>query len=92
MKSSYELAMERLNSKNGPAKKLSAKQKKELAEIDSIYSAKVAEKELLLKKEMEKAMIAGQYEEYEKIEKQLSSERKRLEGEREEKKEIVRNK
>ena len=36
MKSSYELAMERLN-KSGPITKINDAQKKELAEIDSRY-------------------------------------------------------
>ena len=45
MKSSYELAMERLN-KTAPAKKLTTEQKQQLAEIDSQYAAKIAEREI----------------------------------------------
>jgi len=41
MKSAYELAMERLN-KSAPSVKLTAAQKKELAELDSQYAAKIA--------------------------------------------------
>ena len=37
MKSSYELAMERLN-KTAPAVKLTATQKKQLAELDARYT------------------------------------------------------
>ncbi len=41
MKSAYELAMERLK-KAAPTVKLSAAQKKDLAELDSQYTAKIA--------------------------------------------------
>lgn len=89
MKSAYELAMERLN-KTSPAIKLTDKQKKELAEIDSKYAAKFAERELLLKEEITKAVEKGDYEAVEQIEKQLASDRKSIEAEKEEKKEKVR--
>ena len=38
MKSAYELAMERLN-KNAPSVKLTPAQKKELAQLDTVYAA-----------------------------------------------------
>ncbi len=90
MKSSYELAMERLN-KTSPAAKLTDKQRAELAEIDSKYAAKIAERELLLKDEFKKAAAKGDMEAVEQIEKQLVSNRKTLEAEREEKKDKVRS-
>jgi hypothetical protein len=89
MKSAYELAMERLN-KTSPTTKLTAKQKQELAEIDSKYAAKRAERELFLKEEIGKAAAKGDYEAVEQLEKQLVSERKTIESEKEEKKEKVR--
>ena len=89
MKSSYELAMERL-SKASPPVKLSAKQKTELAEIDSKYAAKVAERELLLNDEMKKASAKGDFETMQQLQKQWASNRKSLEAEREEKKESIR--
>ena len=61
MKSSYELAMERLN-KSSPAVKLTAAQKKELAELDTKYAAKIAEREIALKDEITKAAEAGDAE------------------------------
>lgn len=88
MKSSYELAMERL-SKNSPAAKLSAAQKKQLAELDSKYTAKIAEREIALKDELKKA-AAGDAEKFEQLQKQLVSERKKIQAELEEKKEKVR--
>ena len=59
MKSAYEIAMERLN-KTAPAAKLTGKQKKQLAELDSRYTAKIAEREIALKGEM--AKVAGDFE------------------------------
>ena len=89
MKSAYELAMERLN-KTAPTAKVTDKQKKQLAELDSKYSAKIAERELFVKGELAKAMAAGEYDEVDKLEKQLVSDRKSLQAELEEKKEKVR--
>jgi flagellar basal body-associated protein FliL len=90
MKSSYELAMERLG-KSSPTVKLTAEQKKEIAELESKCTAKVAERELLLKDEIVKAIDKGDAEEVTKLEKQLASDRKTLRAECEEKKEKVRN-
>lgn len=89
MKSAYELAMERLN-KSAPIAKLSDAQKKEIADIDSRYSARIAEREIFLKGEIAKATEKGDFEALEQIEKQLANERKALQAEMEEKKEVVR--
>ena len=89
MKSAYELAMERLN-KQSPQVKLTAAQKKELAELDSRYAAKIAEREIFLKGELQKAVQNGDAEAYAQLEKQLVSERKKFQSELEEKKEKVR--
>ncbi len=48
MKSAYELAMERLE-KNAPTVPLTDDQKRMIAEIDSIYTARIPEKELFLR-------------------------------------------
>jgi hypothetical protein len=77
MKSAYELAMERL-AKSSPTVVLTDEQKNQLAEIDSTYKAKIAEKELFLRDEIRKAEAAGNFEEVEKLEAQLSSEVARL--------------
>jgi hypothetical protein len=89
MKSSYELAMERLN-KNSPAVKLTASQKKQLAELDSRYLAKIAEREIALTDEIKKAAAAGDAEKFEQLQKQFLHERKKFQTELEEKKESVR--
>jgi hypothetical protein len=87
MKSSYELAMERLN-KTSPAVKLTAAQKKELAELDSKYAALIAGREIALNSEIAKA--ADDVAKEESIREQLLNERKKLQAELEEKKERVR--
>ena len=89
MKSAYELAMERLQ-KNMPTVVLTDDQKRELAEVESTYKAKVAEKELFLRGEIEKAQATSNFEEVEKLEKQLSSEMVRLRQDCETKKEKLR--
>ncbi len=62
MKSAYELAMERL----------------EKTQLDSTYRAKIAERELVLRDQIRKAQTAGNLEDVEKLEKQLTSEIARL--------------
>jgi len=89
MKSAYELAMERLE-KSSPSLALSEDQKKELADVDSLYRAKIAEKELFLKNQINKAQCAGKFDEMEPLEKQLASEIRRLQEECEAKKEKLR--
>jgi hypothetical protein len=89
MKTAYELAMERLN-KTAPMVKLSAEQKRQLAELDATYSAKLAEREIALKEEMAKVSAAGDFEKIEALQQQLIAERKKLQAELEEKKEQVR--
>ena len=89
MKSAYELAMERLQ-QTSPSLSLTEEQKKELAEIDSKYRAKIAEKELFLRDQIRKAQAEGKVEEIESLEKQLTSEVRRLRGECEAGKEKLR--
>jgi hypothetical protein len=89
MKSAYELAMERLN-KTSPEIKTTAGQKKQLAELDSRFAAKIAEREIALQDEITKAQAAGNAEKADELKRQLVSERKNLRADLEEKKEKVR--
>ena len=73
MKSAYELAMERLN-KSSPTTKLTAKQKKQLAELDAQYAAKIAGREIAMNSEVAKA--ADDFEKEESLRDQLVNERK----------------
>ena len=89
MKSAYELAMERLQ-KGQPSVVLSDEQKGQLAEIDSTFKARIAEKELFLRDQIRKAQNAGKFEEMESLEKQLVFEIRRLQEDCEAKKEKLR--
>jgi hypothetical protein len=89
MKSAYELAMERLQ-KASPSSSFTDEQKKELADIDSKYQAKIAEKELFLKDQIRKAQSEGQADDIDSLQKQLVSDVQRLREECEAKKEKLR--
>ena len=89
MKSAYELAMERLE-KTQPSIALSEAQKKQLADVDSTYRAKIAERELVLRDEIRKAQTTGNLEDVQKLEKQFTFEIARLREDCEAKKEKLR--
>ena len=89
MKSAYELAMERLE-KKAPSVALTDKQKQQIAEIDSTFKARIAEKELFLKDQISKAQGAEKTEEAESLRKQLTIDIRRLQEDAETKKEKLR--
>ncbi|HOJ33705.1 MAG TPA: hypothetical protein PKY35_06490 [Candidatus Hydrogenedentes bacterium] len=87
MKKAYELALERLNRESGPPKKLSDAQKEQLAEIDRVFDAKIAEKRL----EYEARIAVANYEETERLQRELAEELSNLEAERERRKDAIWN-
>ncbi len=89
MKSAYELAMERLN-KQSPQVKLTDSQRKELAELDSVYAAKIAEREIHFQGKATEAEAAGDFDAAGKVREQLAIERRKLQSDLEEKKDAVR--
>lgn len=89
MKSAYELAMERLQ-KRSPSVQLTPAQKAELAEIDSSFNAKIAERKIFLTDRIRKAAAAGKPDEAESLEKQLRADVSRLQEDCESKKERLR--
>ncbi len=91
MKSAYELAMERLE-KSAPTVSLTDAQKAEIAEIDSTFKARIAEKELFLNGQIREAQQSGNFSEIENLQKQLSIELRRLQEDCEEKKNKLRAK
>lgn len=91
MKSAYELAMERLDKADPSAgKSLTDEQKKRLAEIDLVYQGKLAEREIFLQQKLDTALAEGNAEEADQMRQQISSEKARLEEEREAEKDQVR--
>lgn len=87
MKSAYELAMSRLE-KQSPTRPLTEEQKREIAEIDSEITARIAEKKVFLEGEIRKA--AGDPAAQDELRRQLASEIARLEEKREQRKEKAR--
>ena len=89
MKSAYELAMERLQQR-APSVVLTDEQKQQIAEVDSTFKARIAERELFLKDQIGKAQSAGNVEEAESLQKQLTIDIRRLQEDAEMKKEKLR--
>ena len=89
MKSAYELAMERLN-QSAPIAPVSDQQKKEIAELDSRYQARLAEREITLTGEIAALRAGGDFEKAAQLEQELAAERRKLAADLEEKKERVR--
>jgi len=89
MKSSYELAMARLEAKD-PGVHLTEEQKSRIAEIEAKCKADIAAKELLLQQEIAKATASGSADEIALIRRQLADEIRRFEEKRDREKEAVR--
>ena len=81
--------MERLE-KKAPSVALTAAQKAEIAEIESTFKARIAERELFLKGEIRKAQAVENVEEADTLRKQLAIDIRRLQEEAEAKKEKLR--
>ena len=81
--------MERLQ-KGSPGLTLTAEQKVQLAEVDSSFNARIAERKIFLSDQIKKAAAAGKFDELESLEKQLAADVRRLEEDRENKKEKLR--
>jgi hypothetical protein len=90
MKSAYELAMERLQ-KQSPTQQLTEDQKAQIAELDTVYKAKKAEREVFLQGEIKKAQSKGELVEVDELSQQLARDLRRLDEELEAKKEKLRN-
>ena len=88
MKSSYELAMERMG---GGDKSLTEEQKAKIAEIDSKYKAKIAERKIFLEKSVQDALAKGSHEEADEARKILAKEVNSLEEKAESEKEKIRD-
>lgn len=86
MKSSFELAMERMGGDDTP---LSDEQKKQIAEIDSKYKAKVAERKIFLEKNISDLLQQEKHEEIDKLRKQVTEEIVSLENKVEKEKEKI---
>jgi hypothetical protein len=88
IKSSFELAMARLGQSTAP--KLTPAQKAKLAELDRVYTAKIAEQEIAEKPKIAAAHAAADAEKAGKMEEHLRRTIQKLRDELEAKKEDVR--
>jgi hypothetical protein len=88
MKSSYELAMERMGDGDKP---LNEEQKAKIAEIDSKYKAKIAERKIFLEKSVQDALAKGSNEEADEARRILAQEINSLEEKAESEKDKIRN-
>ena len=87
MKSSYELAMQRMG---GGDKSLTEEQKAKIAEIDSKYKAKFAERKIFLEKSVQDALAKGSHEEADEARRILAQEVNSLEVKAESEKDKIR--
>jgi hypothetical protein len=88
LKSSWELALERTGGKT--TAKLTAGQKEKMAELDRVYSAKIAQVELDLKPKIATGHASGDAEGAGKIEEAMRAEIQKLRGKLEDEKDKVR--
>ncbi len=88
MKSSYELALERMG-QAAPVRKLTADQKARLADLDSLYKSKIAQAELAFQDAHRAMQEAGDFRKAEKYRLEFSADRQKLEAEHEAKKDKV---
>lgn len=89
MKSAYELAMERMGGSDD--KPLDDNQKEKIAQIETRYKAKIAERKIFLEKSVEDALAKGDQAEAEEARKILSQEIISLEEKAESEKDKIRN-
>ncbi|HUK81309.1 MAG TPA: hypothetical protein VLZ12_01620 [Verrucomicrobiae bacterium] len=88
LKSAWELALERTGGKT--TGKLTGAQKTKLVELDKLYTAKIAERELELRPKIAAASAAGKVEDAQKLEETLRAEIAKLRAKLEAEKESVR--
>jgi uncharacterized protein YydD (DUF2326 family) len=89
MKNAYELAMERLN-RDTPLTKSTPEQIARVNEIDEIYRAKIAEREVFLQSKISTAQLSGRFEEAAELKQELARDVAVLREEAETKKEKAR--
>ena len=88
IKSAYDLAMERLGKSASP--KLTAQQKAKLAELDRVYTAKIAEVELDLNPKIAAARAKGNLDGAQKLDETLRAQVQKLRNKLEVEKETIR--
>lgn len=85
MKSAYEIAMERLAAEGAPQKQLTEDEKRRIADIEKAYEARIAETKLTFESKLATAEAADAV----KLREEMALELKRLEDEREGRKDAI---
>ena len=88
LKSAWELAQERTGGKS--TGRLTNAQKEKLAELDRVYTAKIAECELDLNPKIVAARATGKYEDAQKLEETMRAQIAKLRGKLEAEKDKIR--
>jgi len=95
MKTAYELAMEKLRKKDAESGEsratLDEDQKREIAEIRKVYSARLAEREILFQADLRKARATRDPEVVKTVEEAYRKDRSRIEEDQESKIRAVRS-
>ena len=89
MKSAFELAMERLQ-KQAPTQTLTAAQKAELADLETLYRSKIAQVEIEIGDEIQAAESQEDFTRVDALRQRLQEQKAKLESEKEDRKERVR--
>ena len=87
MKSAYELALERLEKEQGPARTLTESQRARISELESVYAARVAERRL----EMDTRIATAPPAEVPGLQEQLATTLQSIEQELADKKDAIWN-
>jgi vacuolar-type H+-ATPase subunit I/STV1 len=90
MKSALELAMERLQEKQGEIVRLSSEQKAEIANIEAETRAKVAEEEIMAEERLRAAYAGGDAEAVRKLDEGIKAEIARIRERGESRKQKIR--
>ncbi len=90
IKSAYDLALERLEKRDGKLTPLTPEQKKAIAEAENMAKAKTAEVEIMFQQKWQAAFAGGKPEEIEEVERQKRSELDRIRRQAEADKERIR--
>lgn len=90
MKSAYELAMERLEKRDGKSPPLTDAQKAALAEVDQTLNARLAEIEIMWKHRLVAARASGDTEAVRRLEEEQSVEREKAKRKADEEKQRIR--
>ena len=90
MKSAFDLAMERLEKRDGKLAPLSMEQKKAIAEEENKAKARIAEVEIMFAQKLQAAFETGKPEEVEEVERQKRSELDRIRNRAEANKDSIR--